>query len=87
MKSITIHNLGASVETLIEANARAEGLSLNKMVNLLLRRTLGLRPAGPTHTKAVFAEFSGLCSEAEKAEFDKNTKDRRLYDTITASDS
>jgi len=80
MKSITIHNLDDSLDALIEAKAREEGLSLNKTVKLLLRRALGLGPAGPTDRKTDFAEFCGVWSQAEKAEFDKNTKDLRAID-------
>ena len=80
MKSVTIHNLDDSVEALIEAKARAEGLSLNKTFKLLLRQALGLGPVDPKNRKADFAEFCGVWSKAEKAEFDKNTRDLREVD-------
>ena len=82
MKSIAIHNLDDSTEALLEARAREEGLSLNETVKLLLRQALGLAPAEPADRKADFAEFCGVWSQAEKAEFDRNTEDLRRVDRL-----
>lgn len=80
MKSITIHDLDDSLEALIQEKARAEGLSLNKTVKMLLRQALGLAPGGNGDKKADFTEFCGVWTEAEEAEFERNTKDLREVD-------
>ncbi|MBM4024728.1 MAG: hypothetical protein FJ280_04885 [Planctomycetes bacterium] len=80
MKSITIHDLDESLEAGIEAKAREQGLSLNKTVKMLLRQALGLEPSGNGKHKADFAEFSGLWSQAEMQEFERNTRDLREVD-------
>lgn len=77
VKSITIHNLDDSLEAMIAERARKEGLSLNKTVKLLLRKALGLDPAGGTEKKGDFSELCGVWSKGEKAEFDRSTKDLR----------
>jgi hypothetical protein len=80
MKSITIHGLDESLEAMIEEKARKEGLSLNKTVKLLLRKALGLEPSGNGDRKADFAEFCGVWSKADQAEFDRKTQDLRKVD-------
>ena len=75
MKLITIHDLDDSLEALIQEKARAEGLSLNKTVKMLLRRALGLAPGGNGDKRADFSEFCGVWSKADQAEFERNTKD------------
>ena len=77
MKSITIHNLDDSLEAMIEEKARAEGLSLNKTVKMLLGKALGLETGGNGGRKADFAEFSGVWSKADLRQFDKRTQDLR----------
>jgi len=77
VKSLTIHNLDDSLEAMIEEKAKKEGLSLNKTVKLLLRKALGLGPGAGTEKKGDFSELCGVWSKAEKAEFDRNTKDLR----------
>lgn len=81
MKSITIHNLDDALEALIEARARAEGLSLNKTVKMLLGKALGVEPGGHVAQKADFAEFCGGWSRAEAKEFENKTKDLRKVDS------
>ena len=80
MKSITIHNLDDSLEALIEQKAREEGLSLSKTVKMLLRQALGLAPSGNGDKNADFAEFNGVWTKADEAEFMKNTSDLRRVD-------
>ena len=80
MKSITIHDLDDSLEALIQEKARAEGLSLNKTVKMLLRQALGLTPGGNGDQKADFREFCGVWTKAEETEFERNTKDLRKVD-------
>jgi hypothetical protein len=80
MKSITVHDLDESLEAGIEEKARAEGLSLNKTVKVLLRQALGLEERHNGDRKADFAEFSGAWSLAEAKEFEKKTKDLHRVD-------
>ncbi len=80
MKSITIHDIDDSLEALIEEKAKEHGLSLNKTVKMLLRQALGLEPNGNGDRKADFAEFCGVWSKADAAEFERNTKDFREVD-------
>jgi plasmid stability protein len=80
MKSITIHNLDDSLDALIQEKAREEGLSLNRAVKMLLRKALGLEPGGNGDRRAGFAEFCGVWSKADAAEFERNTKDLRKVD-------
>jgi len=80
MKSITVHDLDDSLEAGIEEKARAEGLSLNKTVKVLLRRALGLDERHNGDRKADFAEFSGAWSPAEAKEFEKKAKDLHRVD-------
>lgn len=80
MKSITIHDLDESLEAMIEERARQEGLSLNRTVKMLLRKALGLEPGGNGDRKADFAEFCGVWSKADRAEFDRKTQDVRKVD-------
>lgn len=81
MKSITIHNLDDSLEAMIEEKARAEGLSLNKTVKMLLSKALGLEPGGNGGRKANFGEFSGAWSKADLRQFDEKTQDLRRVDS------
>jgi hypothetical protein len=80
MKSITIHNLDGPLEAMIEEKARAEGLSLNKTVKMLLGKALGLTPGGNGGRKADFAEFSGVWSEADRRRFEKKTEELHRVD-------
>lgn len=80
MKSITIHDLDESLEAMIEEKARKEGLSLNKTLKMLLRKALGLESGGNGDRKADFAEFCGVWSKADQAEFNKKTQDLHKVD-------
>jgi len=80
VKSITIHDLDESLESLIEEKAREQGLSLNKTVKLLLRKALGLEAGGNGDRRAAFAEFCGGWSKAEAAQFERDTKHFRKID-------
>ena len=42
MKSITIHNLDDKLDSLIREKAKKQGISLNKTIKTLLRKSLGL---------------------------------------------
>ncbi|MBN1508140.1 MAG: hypothetical protein JW955_14915 [Sedimentisphaerales bacterium] len=80
MKSITVHDLDDSLEALIQEKAREEGLSLNRTVKMLLRKALGLEAGGNGDRKADFAEFCGVWSKTDVAEFDRSTRGLRKLD-------
>jgi len=80
VKSITIHNLDDSLETLIAQKAREKGLSLNKTVKLLLGQALGIQPGDHGNRRADFAEFSGLWSKTDQKQFEKKTEALRQVD-------
>ncbi len=77
MKSITIHDLDNALEALIEEKAKEHGLSVNKTVKMLLRKALGLEPGGNGDRRSDFAEFCGVWSKTDAAQFDTNTRDLR----------
>ena len=77
MKSITIHNLDSDVAKAIEKIAKSTGLSQNKVIKRLLRKSLGMLET--QEQKADFSEFSGLWSEEEAREFEKTIK---IFDQI-----
>jgi len=80
MKSIAIHDLDDSLHALIQAKAKEEGLSPNRTVKMLLRKALDLEPDDNRDNRASFAEFCGVWSKADAAEFERNTKDLRKVD-------
>jgi hypothetical protein len=49
-------------------------------MKLLLRKALGLAPRGDQGKKADFSEFCGVWTEADEAEFEKNTEDLHKVD-------
>ena len=80
MKSLTIHDLDDSLDVMIQEKAKEQGLSLNRTVKMLLRKALGLEPGGNGVKRAGFAEFCGVWSKTDAAEFDRRTKDLRKVD-------
>jgi hypothetical protein len=75
MKSITIHDLDDLLETLIREKAKEEGLSLNRTVKMLLYKALGQELGNSKDRRVGFAEFCGVWSKADAAEFDRNTRE------------
>ncbi len=73
MKSITVHKLDAELYAQLQKEAKSEGLSLNKLVKKILRRSLGLDPI--PRKKIDFSDFVGSWSEEELASFEKLTMD------------
>lgn len=70
MKSLTIHGMDDELAALLERQAHAGGLSLNKLIKGLLAKALGLSPARADRRK----DFEGLCgvwSPKEAADFKK----------------
>lgn len=80
MRSITIYALDESLDALIREKAKEEGLSLNRTVKMLLRKALGLEPGSSGDKRAEFAEFSGVWSKADAAEFARKTRDLNKVD-------
>jgi len=80
MKSITIYDLDDSLDALIREKAKEEGLSLNGTVKMLLRKAPGLESDSTGDRRAEFAEFCGVWSKADSAEFDRTTRDLRKVD-------
>jgi len=77
MKSITIHNLDTEMSIAIEKLAKSTGLSQNKMIKKLLRKSLGIGES--PKPEADFSKFCGLWSEKESLEFNKAIK---IFDQI-----
>lgn len=46
MKSITIHNIDDELEAIIREKSKKEGKSLNKIIQDLLRKALGIKNTG-----------------------------------------
>lgn len=72
MESLTIH-LDDALAQLIRKKAAAEGKSLNKTINDVLKEALGLQP---TSRRADFLDQCGAWSAAERAAFDALTRRR-----------
>lgn len=75
VKSITIHNLDDSLDTLIRKKAKKNGLSLNKTIQLLLKESLGLKTKEISDHKNDFIDLCGVWNEKDKKEFQENTAD------------
>lgn len=75
MKSITIHNLDDSLDTLIRERAKKQGTSLNKTIQQLLKQALGLKPGKKPDHRDDFSELSGIWSKKDLNDFTSKTKD------------
>ena len=75
MKSITIHNLDDTLESLIKEKAKQNGLSLNRTIKMLLKKSFGLGTEVKEDHKNDFIDFSGKWSAKDEKEFNNNTKD------------
>ena len=70
MESLTIH-MDDALAQLIRKKAAAEGKSLNKTINGVLKEALGLQP---TNHRADFLDQCGVWSAEERTEFDALTR-------------
>lgn len=77
MTSITLHNLKPDLDKMIKRKAKKEGLSINKTVQKLLQKALGL---DTERSKEDFSEFCDVWSDAEYEEFISNTGDFNKID-------
>ena len=70
MESLTIH-MDDALAQLIRKKAAAEGKSLNKTINGVLKEALGLQP---TNHRADFLDQCGVWSAEERTAFDALTR-------------
>lgn len=77
MKSMTIHKLDEILYKRLREMAEEEGLSLNKLVKRILRKSLGLDPTPPKKIDLSF--LSDSMSDAEIKAFDRAVK---VFDQI-----
>jgi hypothetical protein len=80
MKSITIHNIDDSLDTLIRRKSKETGKSLNKTIKSLLRQSLGLSPNNKKNNKDDFLEFFGVWSKSDEKDFIRKTDDLNKID-------
>jgi len=83
MKSITIHNLDSSLDSLIREKARKQGTSLNRTIQMLLKKALGLQHGTPENRRNDFIDLFGVWSQQDETEFQNNIQD---FNTIDESD-
>jgi hypothetical protein len=76
MESITIHNLPAPLATQIKEKAKKENLSLNKTIQMLLEKALGLA----SHRKRNLSRYTGAWTQKEYEEFEHAMKDQEQID-------
>ena len=75
MKSITIHNLDDSLALLIQEKAKKEGLSLNKTIKGLIKKSLGIDEDADNDHKSEFIDLFGVWSKKDENEFNRRIKD------------
>jgi hypothetical protein len=80
MKSITIHNLDSSLDSLLREKAKKNGTSLNKTIQTLLRKSLGLSPDVDSNHREEFMDLFGIWSKQDENEFLSKTKDFTVVD-------
>ena len=83
MKSITVHNLDEKLEIVIREKAKKSGLSLNKTIKALLRKSLGLDKDTEMNYRKDFLEFFNIWSKDDEIEFNKKTE---TFNTINESE-
>ncbi len=73
MKSITIHNLEDSLALLIQEKAKKQGMSLNKTIKMLLRKSLGLNNKREDN-KEQFLDLFGVWTKNDEKQFIKKVE-------------
>ena len=73
MKSLTIHNMDDEMANAIKELAEKSGLSQNKIIKKLLRKSLGL--SEKRKPQQDFSEFCGLWTAAEEQTFEEAISD------------
>ena len=79
MKSLTIHGMDDELAGRLVRQARAGGLSLNKLIKNLLAKALGLATAG-TQRRGDFDDLCGSWTPGEAASFRKELRDLERAD-------
>ena len=74
MKSITIHGLEDDLDGKIRSKAKAEGLSLNKTIKMIMRSALGL-DARPGGRREDFIDLFGIWEASELQAFSDVTNE------------
>jgi len=75
MKSITIHNLDTTLDSMIRKTARREGLSLNKTIIKMLEKAFGLCRNKKSNNIDEYKDLSGVWNEKDFETFEKNVSD------------
>jgi mRNA-degrading endonuclease RelE of RelBE toxin-antitoxin system len=83
MSSITIHGIENTVDILIREKAKKEGKSLNKTIQSLLKKSLGLEAVNENDRKNNFTDLFGVWDKNDEKEFVNNTK---MFDKIDNED-
>ncbi len=81
MKSITIRGLEGKLGELIKKKAQAEGISLNKAINRLLKQALGLNDKKQKNNYEEFSDLSGVWSEEDEEEYLRAVSDLEKIDS------
>lgn len=71
MKSFTIHKVDAETASTLEAQARRENTSINRLVKRLLRGALGIDKPPQTSHREEFEDLFGTWSKQEAKAFDE----------------
>lgn len=74
MNTITMHRVDKAVDRRVRELARKENTSINRTVQALLRKALGLESHGADH-RAEFQDIAGCWSEKDLEEFTAATED------------
>ncbi|MFH0975566.1 MAG: hypothetical protein V1874_07255 [Spirochaetota bacterium] len=75
MKSITIHNMDDSIESLIHEKAKSQKISLNKTIQILLKQALGLNLKKGSDHREEFLDLFAVWSKNDENEFNSKIKD------------
>jgi len=80
MKSITIHGVDNHLAEALKRLAEENRTSVNRTVKRLLEEVLGMKPRESARYHDDFAQFCGLWSAEELAEFEDATADMAAID-------
>lgn len=73
MSSITIHNLDHKLDCVLRKKANSQQLSLNKLIQKLLKQALGIDSKQNKKNTVYFKQFLGVWSGSDVKEFNRNT--------------
>lgn len=80
MKSITIHGIDDTLAGLIQRRSAEEKISQNRLIKRILEEAFGMRVSQEYPHREDFAEFKGLWTAEERAQFEQVTGDMRQVD-------